>query len=258
MDSRRAVILGGLSVAALVGGGALYLREDRPALPRLTRADLDQAISLGEQYLVRAQRPAGDFVYEVDWKTGVESASDEPVRQAGAAWGLGLAHLESADPATSAALDRALAYWASKTRDADGKRWPVLDPRAPGSLGTVCLIGLALVERLRSPGTTAPPALAAHREWLEGLLAFVRSTRRAAGGFQDKFGADGDSHGPGNPYADGEALLLFTKAGVYLDRPDLADLAATWAEQDHQRNVIEPRRATPDPDQTKGYYQWGS
>src|SRR3954447_5152335 len=93
--------------------------------PRLTRADLDVGIELSGRYLLAAQRPGGDFVYEVDWTTGRESADDNAVRQAGATWGMALLYRETHDPAHGAAVDRACGQWS---------------PRS-GMLGAAALIG---------------------------------------------------------------------------------------------------------------------
>jgi hypothetical protein len=48
------------------------------------------------------------------------------------------------------------------------------------------------------------------------------------------------------------------KAANYLGRDDLLPLVVAWAKQDRQRNVLDPRAIEPDPDTTKGYYQWTS
>ncbi|GAB0491613.1 hypothetical protein MMPV_002867 [Pyropia vietnamensis] len=60
---------------------------------RLSRPVLGEAAALAVGYLLRAQRPDGLFVYELDWRNGAMSTENSAVRQAGAAWGLGLATL---------------------------------------------------------------------------------------------------------------------------------------------------------------------
>ncbi|MEQ1503188.1 MAG: hypothetical protein ABMB14_13205 [Myxococcota bacterium] len=266
--SRRSLLVG-LGAVGLGGAGAAGLgygwwsRAERWCGPPLEPADLDAAIDLGARYLVAAQRPAGDFVYEVDWTTGRESKSDEPIRQAGATWGL--ATLVAAGHAdVLPALDRSLGYWAERTTrtDAagaagDARAWVTVGRRR--DLGAAALVGLALVDRLGS-GLASPagPTRDQRARDLDGLLASIRAARLPDGGFASAFDPDGAPTGAPNPYADGEALLLAVTAGLALDRPALVAEALGWARVDHQRNVDRPRAAEPDPDTTKGYYQWGS
>jgi len=175
-------------------------------------------------------------------------------------WGLALAHLETGAPELSAALERALAAWTSTVRTApDGRAWFV-PPDVDAPLGAIALIGLALVDRLRAPADLDDATKAAYATLLDGLIRHVREARMPhGGGFRDTVEREiGLPRGLGNPYADGEALLLLARAGVHLDKPEVANQALKWTGEDYERNVLAPRRAEEDPDQTKGYYQWST
>lgn len=261
----RRRILAGAAAAAAIGAVPAwwYLRpEPGPAVcdgPLLTRADLDAAVTLAGGYLVAAQRPAGDFVYEVDWRTGVESVGNNAVRQAGSTWGLGLLHHETRDPATRVALDRALAFWRERVGADGDRRWVTHGSEKAGQTGTVALVGLTLVDRLRAPDGLDDTAQRDLRELLDGVLRFLRALRLPDGGYATAYDpTTGAPSGRPNPYVDGEVLLLLTQAGIHLELPELVTEALAVAERDYTRNVSEPRAIEADPDTTKGYYQWGS
>lgn len=262
--SRRAVVAGAAAVVGLglAGAGAVAVRRSSGGCgPRLTRADLDAGIALAGRYLVAAQRPAGDFVYEVDWRTGVEGPGANLVRQAGATWGLALLQLDGGDgvAGVAGAVDRSLGYWMSRVASRDGLAW--IQGERGGETGMAALVGLALLDRLSAPEPPSTPDGARYEETLEGILRWLVTLRLPAGGFASAYdnstGAIAAKSKP-NPYADGEVLLLLAKAAVERDRADLRELALRYAAEDHERNVAGPLRAEPDPDTTKGYYQWGS
>jgi len=207
----------------------------------LTRADLDVGIELSGRYLLAAQRPGGDFVYEVDWTTGRQSSDDNAVRQAGAAWAMALLYSETHDPAYRDAFDRALAQWS---------------PRS-GMLGAAALTGLSVLERVAAPG--ASTALAKARTDLDALCELAEGARLSGGGFANSFDPQTlTCSGPADPYSSGEALLLLVRTGLQLGVPDRVARALAWAEEDYDLFVAKPLAEEPDPDLTKGYYQWGS
>ena len=144
--SRRALVVGG---AATVGVGAVgwWATTRGPGGPmhgygdcgpRLTPEHVKAGIDLCATYLVAAQRPEGDFVYEVDWRTGKETVdSASTVRQAGTSWGLAEHAGRTGDEIARRATDRALGYWLGATQDvADGIVYrPPRTRRGASSLG---------------------------------------------------------------------------------------------------------------------------
>jgi D-alanine-D-alanine ligase-like ATP-grasp enzyme len=224
-----------------------FISGSKPCGPRLTRAELDVGIDLGGRYLLAAQGPDGDFVYEVDWRTGEESSDNNAVRQAGATWGMALLYRETRDPAHRVALDRSLARWDVNALTGGGAR----------RLGVVALVGLSLLERLAGPEGLKDPAEV--RASLDAVCAFVEDTRLPGGGFSGRFdpqtGARSDS---ADPYSSGEALLLLARCGLELGDPERIARVLGWADEDYDKFVAVPLTAEADPDITKGYYQWGS
>ncbi len=246
------------------GGGAgdapdlQWRGESETCPPGLTRADHDAGIALGREYLLHNQEPQGLWVYQWDWLADRKATEDNAIRQAGTTWGTALAHHDQPDPELLAALERALAFWESNTVVADdGRRW--IDYGKQSSTASVSLVGLAVVELLRVEGAVSAERRAELEALLGGYLAFVASMRAPLGGFYANFDpATGASTTAPNPYCDGETLLFLTKAARYTGREVLKDKIIQWAYDDWQLNVAQPLAKDPDPDQTKGYYQWGS
>ena len=277
------IVLGGLVAGIVVpmwqhsrtdARGVLWRGEASDCGPGMRPDELDEALQLGTSFLLNNQRTAGNFAYEWDWKTQTDSTGDNEVRQAGATWGLAL--IVQDDPSRTDVRDallRALDFWKLQARaDAPpsseapttdrtaptGRRWVLYQGTKKGSTGTVALLALAHIELLRS-GAPLPEG---RREELQvhlgQLLEMIRSQRSPQGGFHSYFRPNGSGFGRANPYADGECLLALVKAANHLGRTDLLPDAVRWAKEDQIRNVRDPRAADPDPDTTKGYYQWVS
>ncbi len=261
-------MIGVLLVALLSCGGGGLSAADREALWRGEAADCgpglpdDQAaasLALGRAFLLNNQRPAGNFGYEYDWKTQVDSTDDNEVRQAGATWGLALIlHDAPADDEVRQALLRALDFWRTQAVELGERRLILYQGGRKGSTGTVALLSLAHIELLRSGAPLEP----ARRQQLEadlaGLLQTLLAQRTPAGGFHSYYDATGRAFGRPNPYADGEAVLALVKAARYAGHPHLLQLAVPWVQADYARNVTLARADNADSDTTKGYYQWSS
>ncbi|ORB22145.1 ATP-grasp fold amidoligase family protein [Mycolicibacterium monacense] len=223
----------------------------------LGRGDIDAGIALGGRYLLAAQRAGGDFLYEVDWVSGAESPDDSAVCQAGATWGMALLYRETGDLAYRAALDRSLARWLAEARVGEGRQWLGQGGARSGRLGSVALVGLALLECLSGPTGSADPTVA--REALGALCAFVEDARLPGGGFRGAFDPESGVHsGSADPYSSGEALLLLARTGLELGVPDRVTRVLGWAEEDYDMFVAKPLAAEPDPALTKGYFQWSA
>jgi len=280
-------VIVGVGLPMLQGSGsgassaARWRGESADCGPGMSRAELDEALRLGSGFMLANQRPAGNFAYEWDWKTQQDSVGDNEVRQAGATWGLALMlHDDPTRTDVRDALLRSLDFWKTQavtdpapaaddgstaspeepapTTTTPRRRWVRYQGAQKGSTGAVALLTLAHIELLRS-GAELPAGRQAEVEThLDQLLAMLRSQRSAEGGFHSYYRPDGAGYGRANPYADGESLLALVKAANHLGRADLLPDAVRWAKEDQIRNVRDPRAADPDPDTTKGYYQWVS
>ena len=149
----------------------------------LDRSVLDRSLGLGTGYLLRAQRAEGNFTYAYDWHSGREVGDDSQVRQAGASWGLGLIFASERQPQVGTALTRSLGFFRRHSRGGGNARWIAYPGATQGSLGTVALVALAHVERLRALGASTPAA----RELLDGYLGTVLAARLAKAGSEENF-----------------------------------------------------------------------
>lgn len=278
-------IAGGLTAMFVMGQDTpdppgLWKGEATDCGPGMSPAELDEALQLGTTFLLANQRPEGNFAYEWDWKKQVDSTGDNEVRQAGATWGLALIlHDDPSRTDVRDALLRSLDFWKARAvvdpapSEPDAPTDPASEEPAPdapprrrwvmygtqrGSTGAVALLTLAHIELLRSGAELPEGRKEEVEEHLDQLLAMIRSQRSPEGGFHAFYQPDGTGFGKANPYADGECLLATVKAANHLGRSDLLPDAVRWARQDQVRNVQIPRAADPDPDTTKGYYQWVS
>ncbi len=250
----------------------------------LDRAVLERSLELGTGFLLGNQRPEGNFNYEIDWQTLELTHDDNQVRQAGAAWGLGLLYQDARERGDQAraervrpALLKALAFFETTSRTTErGERYVVYPQDPSGSLGSVALVALAEIELLRGERAHPEPrpgggareaelagldeqAQAFHRRRLDEYLAFLLHARTPEGRFRNDYDiATGESRGPSSPYSEGEALLALVKAARYLDRVDLLEAIRSSAEACYAANVTAARRSEADSDTTKGFFQWSS
>lgn len=239
----------------------------------LTEEHMRLAVSLGTNYMLHAMKPSGEFLYEFDYARGVEARDDDagdlvnPVREAGAIWGLSLLVLDSvleggnsSEPLV-AGLRKSLAHFAvmSKVFE-DGRRiavYPGLE-KAPGKTGTLAVWALALTDFLR---TKIPDG--AERETsmaqLKGVLKSLESAVDADGRVHRKYSND-DGHffREHSPYFDGETLLAFVKAAKYLGFHEYWPTVKLMVNAGWNMNVKEGLAARKDTDDMKGYYQWSS
>jgi hypothetical protein len=223
----------------------------------VNRAALDDSLALGGAYMLKHQNATGSFNYQYDWSTQTFDPGDNSVRQAGSTWGLALIHREIPDhKPTSDGLDRALKFWEGRTHEKGGRHFPVYPSDRKGSLGTAALVALALIEKLQTDPGADKEALEAR---LNGILNTLVAAHRPEGLFKSNYShKTGVARGNPSPYADGESLLALVSAARYLGRDDLRPLVLAEAEAGWQQNVVEPRAIEPDPNRTKGYYQWAS
>jgi UDP-N-acetylmuramoyl-tripeptide--D-alanyl-D-alanine ligase len=251
--------------AEWIAARAAALEWNLPPVERsLTRATLLESLNLGRDFLLANQKPEGNFNYTYDWITRLLERSDNQVRQAGAVWGVALIDHFRSDAETRQALDRALDFFLSRNVSLpDGAGLAATYPGEPASkTGTVALLALALIERLREDDAPRPPLSAQRRSQLEaaldGYLGFLRGAQREDGHFLPEWRfASERFEGAPNPYADGEALLAFSKAARLLGRTELVPVVERTAPILARDYTQRAWPEDPDSKLTKGFFQWG-
>lgn len=228
---------------------------------KLDRAALEKSLELGTSFLMNNQKEAGNFTYEYDWKNKTYTQGDSQVRQAGAAWGLGLLFLYNPDAEVQAKLDKALAFFKQHSQVGENGRWIVYPGDPDGSAGTVALVVLTHVEYLRSKSELLTAERRAELEAdFDEYMKFLLSLRRD----EDKLwaqryaNADGAPRGEPSPYYDGETMLGMAKAARYLGRDDLWPILIESAHAGRKKYIHNALKVDPDSKLTKGFYQWSS
>jgi UDP-N-acetylmuramoyl-tripeptide--D-alanyl-D-alanine ligase len=229
---------------------------------RLDRAAAERSLALARTFLLANQKPEGNFNYEYDFVQKTFTEGDNQVRQAGALWSLALIHLASPAEDVRAGIEKGLAFFAGASVDGPtpGTRVIAYRKDANTSTGTVALVGLTLVDYLRS----SPPIDPAHRAQLEaqldGYLKFLAWTQLPDGHFASKYRLASKTKNKGSsPFYDGETLLCLTKAAKYLGRADLrpvVEKAAPALARDYTVGAWATEKK--DAEKTKQFYQWGS
>jgi len=226
----------------------------------LSRAPIERSIELGTRFMLAHQKPAGNFDYEYDWKTGQYTDDDNEVRQAGAFWGLSLLYQHRPTPELAAAIEKALAFVEQHSvQVASGARCVAYPGKDSPGIGTIALIALTYIEYLSVAGDLPPERRQLHTtrlgEYLKTLTAAIDQDGLWSGSY--------DPHtcvasGAPSPYSDGEALLALVKAARYAGHHELHPLILRTADAGHRLNVVQALEADADSDTTKGYYQWSS
>jgi len=227
--------------------------EDR----KLTREILERSLAAGTEFLVQAQQPAGNFIYELNFRNGELPEGDNQVRQAGALWSLALIHQYQPSEKVRGAVARGLDFFKRSSRLVrPGARLIAYPGDAAGRTGTMALVILSLVDFLLSEG--AIEGREAYRKDLEEYIGFLLSLRLPGGQFQQQYDPQsGAGVGGPSPYYDGEALLALARAAKYAGTSSLKDGILESARRMRLAHVVEALAEHPDSNTTKGFFQWG-
>ncbi len=225
---------------------------------KLTRAILDDSLSIGRQFLLNHQKPEGNFNYSYNFVDQEFATADNAVRQAGALWGLSLVHRDNPTEESRQALIRGFAFFERHSKLIDpNSRFIIYPKKTVGKTGTIALTSLALIEFLRTETTMADRPK--YERDLDAYLSFLISLRRDDGLFHGKYDLQsGKGKGKPSPYSDGEALLALAKAAKYLGRTQYKPMILESADRMYVERVTQPRKKDRDSNTTKGFYQWGS
>lgn len=245
----------------------------------LDQDDLQLGLRLGSQFLLRSQRPAGNFRYVYDWLKQTETDEDNPVRQAGTLWGLSLLHVDDPKSGLMPAIRKGLHYFGKHSVEFPGGLRLTCYPRQENQkLGSVGLLALAHIEVLRRPealeSSEEKQQLEAH---LQGYLKAILAARTRNNNFHKFYdGQTGRVFGSSSPYFDGECLLALVKAAKYLGHDHLWSHIKVSAEAGWRKNVLRGldilQGNLPEDEFTiidreaqdnamkhlKGYYQWST
>ena len=224
---------------------------------QLDKAVLNRSIELAGKYLLASQKEEGNFIYEYDFLKRQSPAGDSQVRQAGALWGLALINGENPSAQTLTALEKGLRFFKTHSRLAGDARYIVYPGEKSGSLGTVALVALALMDFI--PTIRDEKIKEQYKNDLSQYLKFLLLARQKNGQFHSSYDLKtGQPSGNPSPYFDGEALLALAKAARQSGFSQLKPLVLESAAAMYQMHIREALKKDADSPVTKGFYQWGS
>ncbi|NLH49263.1 MAG: hypothetical protein GX444_11765 [Myxococcales bacterium] len=246
---------------AMTGEPPADVTDVRPYMQLMVNRDiLSKTFELGDGFLVRNQKPAGNFNYMYDWLTKTWVADDNQVRQGGALWGVALCHKYKPAKESKAALDKGIKYWFDQTIPGpEGSLTVKYQNDANTETGTVALIALSIIEYLQVEKNIPAAYEKELRAKLTGYLHFLRWMQLDNGHFSESFNLESAKRkDKSSPYFDGEAMLCLCKAARYLDYKDLIPTIEKAARATAEDYTVKAWKSDPDSALTKGFYQWGS
>ena len=280
VSASRVVLVVLLGVLAVALGSAVWYKwvatKESPERPRLAyvpgqcdgvlpRSLLDESLVLGTEYLLRNQRPEGNFRYAVDAVTDRAVNKDYSVHQAGAAWRLAMIHavepeLDGARPRLdlAEAMRKTIEFFDTRSRRTIfGGRYVRYPGERKGRIGVVALVLLAHLERLRGASDDTPIGqMSETTDHIHEYVKFILGSRQDDGQFHEYYDIEnGDRYGDPDPYDEGQILLALTEAATELKSRELQETALEIAELGYQKYVEEVQ---PDTDTrlAKRYYPW--
>jgi hypothetical protein len=236
--------------------GTLHRRADL----KMNREILHESLDMGARFLVRVQRPDGNFRYQYDWLTKMWQLGDNQVRQAGALWGLALCHRYSPTTETREALVKGFDFWLDQTIPGpDETLTAKYKDDEEISTGTIALLGLAIIEYLETDQEIPSDYRHKLTTHLDGYLGFLQWMQLDKGRFAKTYDVvTGSRVRFSSPYYDGETLLCLAKAARYLGKTELVSVVERAARATSETYTIEAWVKNPDAKSTKGFFQWGS
>ena len=232
----------------------------QPKRPEITRAHLVQALEKSRNYYLNSQREEGNFIYSVDLETGRVSKKDNPVRQAGALWGLACLNRDRFNEPTRQAVTKGIQFFFQNIQTLkSGKRCVVYPGEERISTGMVALYCLALTDFLRGQERYLDDkAKEEYRRILRIHLEYLQSLELPDGSWACIYDVAANIQEPeGSPYYDGEALLAYCKAARYLGHTELIpriNEALPKLIAKYTADIWEDPCRTHDA--SKGFYQW--
>lgn len=219
-----------------------------------------ESFRMGTDFLVKNQKPEGNFGYMYDWLIKEWVSGDNQVRQAGALWGLALCNREKPDKKVEDALKKGLEFWFKQTIDGpEGSITVRYQNENSTSQGTVALIALSIIEYLTTDTAIPPKEKKELETKLKGYLDFLKWMQLENGQFAKSYNTLSQTKSSNSsPYFDGESMLAMCKAANRLGYKYLVPTIEKAARACAEIYLVKAWKERKDNKQTKGFYQWGS
>jgi hypothetical protein len=236
--------------------GTLHRRADL----KMNREILRESLDMGTRFLVKCQKPDGNFRYQYDWLTKTWQLGDSQVRQAGALWGLALCHRYNPTAETREAILKGFDFWFDQTIPGpDGTLTARYKTEDDIGTGSIALLALAIIEYLETDQEIPSDYRQELTTHLDGYLGFLQWMQFDKGRFAKQYDVvAGTRVGFSSPYYDGETLLCLARAARYPGNTELVSVVERAARATGETNTIDAWAKNPDAKSTKGFFQWGS
>jgi hypothetical protein len=225
--------------------------------PKVLETSLDEA----RVFLIANQKPEGNFNYDYDWVLKKTDEKDNQVRQAGALWGLALLYQRSPSSDLKNGIEKGFDYFfrISVPGPEKGSLAIAYENYDYTSVGTVALLGLAIIDYLRSNPPISEDDRTKIEMKLDGYLKFLVAMQNDNGHFYSKFILESkEKIEKPVPFYDGEGLLCLVKAAKYMNNTELIPVIQKLLPAltcDYVNPVL---AGVLKSDETKEFYQWGS
>lgn len=241
-----------------IPAGTLDLREYMNL--KMNRNTFLESFRMGTAFLVKNQKPEGNFGYMYDWLTKEWVSGDNQVRQAGALWGLALCNREKPDLKVEKALKKGLEFWFKQTIDGpEGTITVRYQNENSTSQGTVALVALSIIEYLTTDIKIPSKEKKELETKLKGYLDFLKWMQLDNGQFAKSYNTLSQTKASfSSPYFDGESMLALAKAANRLGYKDLVPAIEKAARGCAETYLVKAWKDRRDNKATKGFYQWGS
>lgn len=244
----------------------------RTDFPRPDAEALDEAIEAARIYYQNHQLPDGNFRYGLDLTDDVEIDDDNPVRQAGALWGLSVLTRDRFTENSRRALILGLDFFMRAMRPVNEGRDMAVTYCSQKRIktGMVALFCLAVTDFLEGQHQYLSEELRApYIDALRRNLSFLRSLELEDGSWRELYDHEVTPEErqlltESSPYFDGESLLAYVTALRYFRRhpqyggvDGLEERVFYAVPRLFKKYAHDALAAGGDTDLSKGFYQWG-
>ncbi|KAG7344397.1 hypothetical protein IV203_022405 [Nitzschia inconspicua] len=241
--------------------------EENEMIFHLDRDVLQESLLLGCNNIRVNQKPEGNFNYMYDFVTHTMDPDDNPVRQAGALWGLTLCLQNQPQQIEwQMAVEKGLDFFLQHSQEGPmpGSTMVVYPGFSRSDTGANALLGLSLVDYLRTIKdhnlTIDADKKRNYEAQLASTIQFLKFLQLPNQSFAQNYNTITQFKSTsGSPYFDGEAMLCLCKAARYIDGyTNLIPLIEQSAFVLAKRYTLDVWRYEHDSAKTKGFYQWSS
>ncbi|MFN7088824.1 MAG: hypothetical protein ACK4NX_03370, partial [Candidatus Paceibacteria bacterium] len=212
-------LLIGVIIGTIIAGPLLYYK--RPQL--ISPDEIAESLRLASNYLLRAQKPGGDFNYEYKPRRASYSNENFIVRQIGTAYVLANYYRETGDSRAQKAVEKFFDYYLplSKTYDSPFGKARYITDGPQNFTNSTALFLLAVGELME----TNSELFQKYESLAQELANHLLSMQKPTGAFRYYFLEDGTYSDKEDHFTNGEAFFALAKLSRLTNEKRLRDAA---------------------------------